>query len=62
MVELQIISEFILNNVQYFIIGLTLIFLMALIVFINININNLVLLKIASMVEDVKHVNNFLFR
>ena len=36
MVELQIISEFILNNVQYFIIGLTLIFLMALIVFINI--------------------------
>ena len=35
MVELQIISEFILNNVQYFIIGLTLIFLMALIVFIN---------------------------
>ena len=38
MVELQIISEFILNNVQYFIIGLTLIFLMALIVFININI------------------------
>ena len=37
MVELQIISEFILNNVQYFIIGLTLIFLMALIVFININ-------------------------
>jgi len=50
MVELQIISEFILNNVQYFIIGLTLIFLMALIVFININI------KLAKMTKRYRRL------
>ena len=50
MVEFQIISEFILKNVQYFIIGLTLIFLMALIVFININI------KLAKMTKRYRRL------
>ena len=50
MVEMQIISDFILNNVQYFIIGLTLIFLIALIVFININI------KLAKMTKRYRRL------
>mgnify|MGYP003585762385 FL=1 len=50
MVELQIISDFILNNVQYFIIGLTLIFLLALIIFININI------KLAKMTKRYRRL------
>ena len=50
MVEMQIISDFILNNVQYFIIGLTLIFFIALIVFININI------KLAKMTKRYRRL------
>ena len=50
MVEVQIISDFILNNVQYFIIGLTLIFLLALIIFININI------KLAKMTKRYRRL------